>query len=139
MLSDKLLTYLKRVQKTGQDRWIASCPGHDDKHPSLAIREVGDRILLHCFAGCSAYEIVSDVGLELSDLFPKRVTHEGNRPLSRPFPAADILRCLCSETTYLMVCASDLSKGEKLDDKSQKRLLQSASRFRSALTVGGLA
>jgi DNA primase len=33
--------------------WIACCPAHDDRAPSLAIREAGDNgVLAHCHAGC---------------------------------------------------------------------------------------
>jgi len=136
-LADKIITRLEGVKNTGQDRWIARCPAHDDRSPSLAIKEVDDRLLLHCFAGCSAYEIVFAVGLELSDLFPEKI-NTGNKRYSRPFPAADILRCLSREITFLAVCASDLAEGEKLNQEDKDRLLVSASRFRSALTVGGL-
>ncbi len=32
--------------------WIARCPAHDDRHPSLSLKD-GDRFLLwHCHAGC---------------------------------------------------------------------------------------
>ena len=136
-LADKIITRLDGVKNTGQDRWIAKCPAHDDKSPSLAIREVDDRILLHDFAGCSTYEIVSAMGLELSDLFPEKI-NTGNKRYSKPFPAADILRCLTSEITFLVICASDLANGEKLEQEDKDRLLISASRFRSALTAGGL-
>lgn len=137
MIADNLIHSLDGVRETGQDRWIAKCPAHEDKTPSLAIREVDDRVLIHCFAGCSVYEIVSALELELSDLFPEKI-HSGNKLVSRPFPAVDILRCLTSEITFLIVCASYLANGEKLDQEDKDRLLLSASRFRSALTVGGL-
>jgi len=136
MLADKIISRLEGVKDTGQDRWIARCPAHEDKSPSLAIKEVDDRLLLHCFAGCETYEIVSALGMELSDLFPEK--RESHKPLSRPFPAVDILRCLSSEITFLSVCASGLAEGEKLNKEDKDRLLVSASRFRSALTAGGL-
>ena len=37
MLADKLLSRVDGVRSTGQDRWQARCPAHDDKTPSLAI------------------------------------------------------------------------------------------------------
>lgn len=138
MISDRILPSLERVKQTGPDRWLACCPAHEDKSPSLAIREVDDRVLLHCFAGCSVYEIVSSVGLELSDLFPEQIKTEGSKPLSRPFPAADILRAMSRDIMFFIVCASDLAKGEVLDDKSRDYLLRSASRFRAALQAGGI-
>ena len=71
MSADTLLSRLNRTRRTGADRWIARCLAHDDSGPSLAIRELDDgRVLIHCFAGCTAHETVSAAGLSLSDLFP---------------------------------------------------------------------
>lgn len=42
--------------------WIGHCPGHDDRDPSLSIKAVEDRILLHCFAGCDFRAIVDALG-----------------------------------------------------------------------------
>jgi len=139
MLVDKIINLLEGVKTTGQDRWIARCPAHDDRSPSLVIKEVDDRLLLHCFAGCSAYEIVSAVGLELSDLFPKRVTHEGNRSLSRPFPASDILKCLSLESMFVSICAQDLQRGEKLTDQDVERLGLANKRIHLAVQAGGVS
>ena len=51
-------------------RYSARCPAHDDKHASLSVTESNDgKILLKCHAGCTAEQIVSAMGLELSDLF----------------------------------------------------------------------
>ena len=36
------------------DGWMAHCPAHEDKQPSLSIAERDEgRILLHCHAGCT--------------------------------------------------------------------------------------
>lgn len=37
---------------------MCRCPAHDDRSPSLSIRAGRRRLLLHCFAGCSAVEIL---------------------------------------------------------------------------------
>ena len=53
-----------------EDCWSAQCPAHDDRDPSLSIREAGDgTVLLHCFAGCSTDEVVAALGLGMFDLF----------------------------------------------------------------------
>jgi hypothetical protein len=44
-------------------RWSGSaglcrCPAHDDRRPSLSVRIGRTSLLLHCFAGCSAAEIL---------------------------------------------------------------------------------
>lgn len=46
-----------RLIKPGQ--WIACCPAHDDKTPSLTIKQEGDKVLLHCFAQCSKPSVLS--------------------------------------------------------------------------------
>ncbi|WP_339465536.1 virulence-associated protein E [Pseudomonas capeferrum] len=67
----KVLNCLDKVKSVGADKWKACCPAHDDKHPSLAISETSEGvILLKCWAGCTTKEIVSAIGLELRDLFP---------------------------------------------------------------------
>ena len=68
---DKVLSCLDKVKSAGSSKWKACCPAHDDKHPSLAITETSDgTVLLKCWAGCTAQQIVSAIGLELRDLFP---------------------------------------------------------------------
>lgn len=68
---DKVLSCLDKVKSAGTNKWKACCPAHDDKHPSLAISETSEGVvLLKCWAGCTTKEIVSAIGLELRDLFP---------------------------------------------------------------------
>ncbi|MBU2719705.1 hypothetical protein HF563_10045, partial [Acidithiobacillus ferridurans] len=68
----EILSRLQRVKKIAPDKWTALCPAHDDRRPSLSIREADDgKILLHCWAGCGAADIVNALGLTLTDLFPR--------------------------------------------------------------------
>jgi len=137
MIADKILSALEGVRQTGDCRWIARCPAHDDRSPSLSIRATDDRLLIHCFAGCSAYEVVSAVGLELDALFPESVDPvKGGRPLSRPFPATHILKCLAFESLVNLFCAEAMARGETLEQRDRDRLLQSAARFRAAIQAG---
>jgi hypothetical protein len=54
----------------------------------LAIREVEDgRVLIHCFGGCAPLEVLHAVGLELSDLFEKRLS-DFSDPVERKQMAA---------------------------------------------------
>lgn len=45
------------------------CPAHDDKAPSLNIDEVDGKTLLKCQAGCDTRDVVSAMGLSMTDLF----------------------------------------------------------------------
>jgi putative DNA primase/helicase len=37
---------------------MAKCPAHDDNNPSLSIREVDGKVLVHCHAGCSQSAVI---------------------------------------------------------------------------------
>ena len=139
MSANTLLQNLEKVRRSGQGSWLACCPAHDDKSPSLSIRETVDgRVLVHCFAGCAVHEIVSAVGLDTSDLFPPRTEQQFIKGERRPFPAADILRALIPEIWINYLCAQAILKDEVLLAVDRERLLLAASRFQAALHAGGI-
>lgn len=83
MTVDDLRPRLEAVQLTSRG-YIARCPAHADKSPSLSVREAGSRILLHCFGGCEPEEIVAALGLAMRDLFTDTPAHPGQRPTPKP-------------------------------------------------------
>ena len=79
MTVDQILPRLHGVRRCGSG-WIALCPAHRDRSPSLSIAERGGRILLHCFAGCARAVILAGLGLTSGDLWPaRRITPEEKR------------------------------------------------------------
>ncbi|HEX5184997.1 MAG TPA: toprim domain-containing protein [Allosphingosinicella sp.] len=42
----------------GSNGGLCRCPAHDDRRPSLSIRPGRTRLLLHCFAGCRAADVL---------------------------------------------------------------------------------
>lgn len=124
-----LLSQLTKVKPNGRGQYIACCPSHNDRHPSLAIRQTDDgKILLKCFAGCSAYEIVSAVGLSLNDLFPPREANH-SAPIKNPFPASSVLRCIQSEALIVVTAACNMANGAVLLKEDRERLVTAASRI----------
>lgn len=64
------LAKLKAVGKSGTG-WMAECPAHVDRHPSLSVSEGQDgRVLIHCHAGCPPENVVAAIGLTIADLAP---------------------------------------------------------------------
>lgn len=63
-----ILPKLSKVKKTATG-WLALCPAHQDKTQSLSVSSASGKVLLKCFAGCDASNIVSRLGLEMKDLF----------------------------------------------------------------------
>jgi putative DNA primase/helicase len=52
---------------------MALCPAHDDREPSLSLKEGDDgRVLIKCHAGCTTENIVEAIGLEMHDLFDEK-------------------------------------------------------------------
>ena len=77
-----LMQHLEGLRDKGNGQYVAKCPAHADKSPSLTIKvEADGTVLLHCFAGCTALEVVNAVGLTLGDLFPEKLDTPSRRPL----------------------------------------------------------
>src|SRR5579859_6993864 len=75
---DHVLEHLTGVRKSGKG-WVARCPAHEDRHPSLSITEGDDgRVLLHCQSGCHTADVVAKLGLTMAELFPPRESRNGN-------------------------------------------------------------
>jgi 5S rRNA maturation endonuclease (ribonuclease M5) len=66
---EQVLSRFPDAKKVGPG-WMAKCPAHADRSPSLSISRGGaGRTLLKCHAGCAPEKIVATVGLKMSDLF----------------------------------------------------------------------
>lgn len=64
----ELLSRLEGVRRN-RDGWVALCPAHPDRNPSLSIHERDGKILVHCFANCTTEAICEALKIELRDLF----------------------------------------------------------------------
>jgi len=133
-----LLSRLQKV-KGRNGSWTACCPAHNDKGPSLAIREADDgRVLLHCFAGCETLSVVQALGMDMTDLFPpdnKRRDYpvEGKPKLKPAFYASDLIRILAFEALVVSICASDMRKGKTLSDQDNERLKVAQQRIEEVM------
>lgn len=120
---ENVLLRLEPYKKSGSG-FSARCPAHDDRGPSLSIKE-GEhgRVLLHCFAGCSPQDVVAACGLTMADLFP------ANGQPRRPSPAPGVTRTALHaavkfEREVLYFIASDRAKGKAISqtDAARERL-----------------
>lgn len=128
------LTGVKAGNAVG--RWIARCPAHEDRSPSMTIRLVDDgRILLHDFGGCDTGAILGALGLTFSDLFPEPLTREFMPKIHAPFSALDALKCLTAESAIVAIASSDIALGKPLSDADASRVATAAGRLASALEV----
>lgn len=109
---EKVLGRLDKVKQTAADKWKACCPAHDDKDPSLSVRELPDgRVLIHCWAGCSTQDVMAAIGLEMRDLFPG-----DKKPRQGPSRAA-----ILHEQFIYRIGLDTLRRGEKLNEADRQR------------------
>jgi DNA primase len=128
---EALLSRLTKVRGRNGS-WTACCPAHEDKSPSLAIKEVDGKVLVHCFGGCSVEQVVGAVGMDLTELFPPRTPDYKPQPRAK-FYAADLMRVIAMEARIVAVAAYDMGKGKTLPVTDLARLRQACQRINSAL------
>jgi hypothetical protein len=133
---------LERVRKSGRG-WTARCPAHEDKTASLSIT-AGDQgqCLVHCFAGCSAAEVVAAAGLQMSDLFVKRLAENMTyaeraalKEYSRQANWRAALNVLGFESKIVEIAARCVVSCQKLDADDLKRLQEARQRIDDAREV----
>src|SRR5690242_8937804 len=138
MTPEDFLARLERVRRTGPETWLASCPAHEDRSPSLTVRFKADgRILVYCHAQCGIEAVLGAMGLELSDLFPEKPLEYVAKERA-PFPAADVLRAIADEANLLFIILHDVDWGVPLkqDDIDRARLAIDRIRAARSLALG---
>lgn len=130
--ADKVVPLLDGVKPIGRSEWVARCPAHDDKHPSLAVRQTDDgRLLLHCFAGCAAHDVMAAIGLHVGDLFDAPLAQSISR-MRHPFHPASVLKAIATEATIVFVAGRDAMDG-RLVQADRDRMGLALGRIRTAL------
>ena len=126
-----------QVVKGRNGAWTARCPAHEDKSPSLAVREGEDgRVLLHCFGGCSTSDVLASIGMDMSDLFPagdkrREVT---SKPSMKPaFFASDLMRIIHFEALVVQIVAYDIAHGKLPTEETRERMLTAYQRIDEAV------
>lgn len=135
MSVDTFLSALDRVKRNAKGQWVACCPAHEDKRPSMTIAELDDgRVLVHCFSGCSVEEILGAVGMDFDILYPpKPDRHDPKRPMAKPFLPASVLEVLAFEALLVVTAARQMANGEALDENDYQRLLLAAERMQGVV------
>lgn len=133
MAAHDLLTLLQGVKKTGPNRWIAKCSAHADKRPSLTITEKDDgRVLIHCFGGCGAADVLAAVGLDFDALYPPKLDDHRGKPVRKPWNPYDLLKLNAFEASIIALAALRMGNGHPLTDDDKKRLLVAHQRLQKA-------
>lgn len=136
---DNFLSRLEKVKKRGNGKYMASCPCHSDRNPSLSIKDESGTILMHCFSQeCTPHDICAAIGFDIKDLFPPSdysnfsendYRSEAKRRLR--FSAEQMLEALMDESLIAFIIAEDMLKNG-IDDATRSRLTLAVSRIQAA-------
>ena len=135
MESSEIVARLSGVRRTGNGRWTARCPAHEDRHASLSIRELMDgRILMHCFADCPVRDVLRSVGLSIVDRYPDAASFHLPK-VKGAFSPLDVLRAIAFESLIAATISSNLRKEMVLSSVEHDRLWVAATRLQAACEV----
>jgi hypothetical protein len=67
--ADDVAQLLEKPRKSSGG-WVARCPVHDDRLPSLSIHDGKKGTILHCHASCRIADICAALGIKVAQLFP---------------------------------------------------------------------
>jgi hypothetical protein len=141
MDAELLLGRLDGVIRTGEGRWSARCPAHDDRSPSLSVRVAGDQLLFHCHAGCAPADVLAAVGLSWSDLYADRweaayrvACAEGAHRSRRQRLQRELIDGIDIEVERLIlrIAAADLRAGRLLAIEDRGRIAVARMRVEAA-------
>ena len=133
-----LLNRMEYLRPSGEYRWRCRCPVHGGNgRDSLSIKYCDDgRILIYCFAGCEPLEILKVCGLEITDLFPERITHNATPQEKRKWREAATMRdwekarvTIQQEARVVWVAGKQIKYCKPLNDADDKRLDEALERI----------
>lgn len=128
------LGYFEKSYRSGKDEYQCLCPAHNDKTASLSIKNLPDeRILIHCFAGCAANDILGAVGLTFDDIVPKRLGDF--KPVSKHFNPYAVLKAISNETLLVALAGLEVANGKTLPQEDKNRLMIAVNRLREAYQI----
>lgn len=130
MSAETILSRLDKVRQRGPGQWSARCPAHDDKGPSLSVKELPDgRILLKCFAQCETDAVVAALGLSFRDLFPPSSAGAPPAKMRGLLPPRQAMELADHEAWLITVAGFNIANGIPLTASDLARVRQAASRL----------
>jgi hypothetical protein len=120
---NNLLNKLNKVKRTSTNQYIACCPAHDDKSPSLSITDKGDgKILINCYAGCGTEDVLDSIGMSFEDIMPPKVMEHKVAPIKQRVYASDALKVIQLEARIVIMAAYELKRNRPMTEQDLTRL-----------------
>ena len=129
---DLVLARLDSPRPSGHDRWRCACPSCGGNKSALSVG-VGndDAVLIRCWKGCDAGDVVDALGLQLHELFPPNMN--GSPPLKRRgmLTAGQALEVIAFECLLAWTAAFNLANGHALTAEDLGRLSIAVQRIQA--------
>ena len=136
---ENLLSRLSKVKRNGNNQWMACCPAHLDKTPSLAIKDVGDgRILLNCLAGCGTEDVLDFIGMSFEDIMPPKLIDNRVAPIKQRVYASDALKVIQLESRIVLMAAYELRRNKPMTEDDLARLELAMERINIATEMANV-
>ncbi len=134
MSAERLLERLDKVKPVRgkhPQNWVACCPSHDDKTPSLAVSETADgQVLINCWAGCTWKQIAEAAGVDQNELFAREL----ERPERKYHPRSEMdavvdeycrtMKGATVSEAILLFCKAARKSGQRLTQADLDRELE---------------
>ncbi len=126
----EVLSRFQGLTQTGPEKWKALCPAHEDHRPSLQLEDYGDRLLLHCFTGCSFYDIAAALNVTPAAFFdsnrrPDRTQYKDCRQPS----TQDLVSVMYLDLIIIRFFADYFMEGRRLDAADWEAFQKSLDRL----------
>ena len=136
MSVNKILNKLEKVKSNGNGSFMACCPAHADRSPSLSVKDNGDgRIMLKCFAGCETIDILQTIGLDWDDVMPPKIEKPVHVIKSKEHKIyiTDAINIIRNESRIITLAAIDIQKNIKMSEAEVNRVKIAMNRINIAL------
>lgn len=131
-----ILSYLSKVKRVGDGKYMASCPCHTDKTPSLSIKiDTDQTILMHCFScGANGVEICAAIGIDQTSLFPPG---DGNyrRQDAIGFSSRQLVHSLGDDLVRLLVIANEIKNVNGISEDDRRFVADIAAKVSRGLDM----
>jgi hypothetical protein len=132
-----LSTKLNKFKRLSDGRFIACCPVHNDKTPSLSISlKPGGVTLMRCFGcGANGQSVCDILGIPVTTLFPPVDNPRYERQIRQGFSAWQLLHALEKDLLVVLVAVKRyLLQGEKPCQSDVDYLTEVCVRINEGLT-----
>ena len=135
---DLFLSRLLNVKAIGKNKWVASCPSHQDSHPSLNVTlGLNGSPVFICRAGCSAHDVIEAAGLDFSDLFETKTSLRPAKSNTPSYLPSDVFEMCVKELATAELAIDRLLNGKMSAQDSREVLSKVMNKLCSASEAYG--